>query len=293
MSVSNHQNSNKVIEDQLDERLVALEKHLNSDVIFFRGGISFGADDRIRAAIESRKKKKPKLTVILETEGGFIEVAQRMADLFRHHYKIVDFLIPNYAMSAGTVLVMSGDTIRMDYYSVLGPIDPQVKRADGKSIPAHGYIVQYERLIEKSKNNKITVAELQFLVEKFDPAELYAYEQAMKLSISLLKEWLVKYKFKDWNTTRTRKIKVTNKMRVDRAKLISKQLQDTQKWNSHGRGISMEVLRRDVNLEIDDFGSDPALSKKIKDYYWLALNYMARLGAESKVHVPNYLRCFQ
>ncbi len=108
-------------------------------------------------------------------------------------------------MSAGTVLVMSGDSIYMDYSSALGPIDPQIQRAGGNAlVPALGYLEQYDRLIKKSANGTLTSAELAYLIDKFDPAELYYYEQARELSIALLKEWLVKYKFKNWTTTQTK-----------------------------------------------------------------------------------------
>ncbi|WP_414521440.1 SDH family Clp fold serine proteinase, partial [Umezakia ovalisporum] len=74
--------------------------------------------------MDELENKKRHLLVILETEGGSIETTERIADVFRHHYPLgeVSFLIPNFAMSAGTILVMSGDRILMDYYSVLGPI---------------------------------------------------------------------------------------------------------------------------------------------------------------------------
>jgi len=36
---------------------------------------------------------------------------------------------------------------------------------------------------------------VQILIQGFDQGELYYYEQARELSIALLKEWLVKYKF--------------------------------------------------------------------------------------------------
>jgi len=55
---------------------------------------------------------------------------------------VVDFLIPSHAMSAGTILAMSGDAIHMDYYSVLGPIDPQVENQEGRLIPALGYLIR-------------------------------------------------------------------------------------------------------------------------------------------------------
>ena len=61
---------------------------------------------------------------------------QRIAETLRHHYDRVEFIVPNYAMSAGTVLVMSGDAIHMDYFSVLGPIDPQVRDETGRQLPA-------------------------------------------------------------------------------------------------------------------------------------------------------------
>ena len=50
---------------------------------------------------------------------------ERTVGIIRQHYFQVDFIIPDKAMSAGTVCALSGDNIYMDYYSQLGPIDPQ------------------------------------------------------------------------------------------------------------------------------------------------------------------------
>ena len=47
-----------------------------------------------------------------------------------------NFWCPIFAMSAGTILVMSGDDIYMDYYAVLGPIDPQVRNQNGTYVPS-------------------------------------------------------------------------------------------------------------------------------------------------------------
>jgi hypothetical protein len=277
--------ANSVIEGQLDSHICELGKFLKTDVLSCIGPIAFGMDDRIRDAIESIETKSERLSMILETSGGYIEVAQRIADTLRHHYEHVDFIVPNYAMSAGTVLVMSGDSIYMDYYSVLGPIDPQVERSGrDKPIPALGYLIQYERLIEKSKNGELTTAELSFLIEKFDPAELYNYEQARELSIALLREWLVKYKFKNWKKTKTRGLKVTNQMRTRRASEIAKLLNKTDHWHSHGRGISMEVLRKDLRLAIEDFGENPELRSKIRSYYKLLVDYMMRRRHQAVIH---------
>lgn len=285
------ENSNVIIEKQLDEHISSLEKELKADVLAFSGGIVHGMDEAIRDAIEARKSDKDKnrktLFVILETKGGYIEVAERMADTFRKHYSRVEFIVPNYAMSAGTVLVMSGDAIHMDYFSVLGPIDPQVEKMTGGGfdlVPALGYLTQYERLIEKSHSGQLSTAEITYLVQRFDPAELYGYEQARELSVRLLKEWLVKYKFKNWKKTRTKKKLVTKKMRVDRAEKIARQLGKIPRWHSHSRGISMSVLRKDLKLEIEDFGKKVELNTKIRSYYKLLNDYMGRMGQLGVLH---------
>ncbi len=281
--------SNQIVEQQLDGCCENLQGLLKADVYAFDGPILHGADVIIRDAIEERlanaRRKSARLALMLETPGGYIEVTQRIADTLRRHYRQVEFIVPDYAMSAGTILVMSGDVIRMDYFAVLGPIDPQVTRpGSDSSVPALGYLAQYERLIEKSKRGMLTTAEMAFLIEKFDPAELYSYEQARDLSITLLKEWLVKYKFKDWKRTETRRRPVTLAMKRKRAEDIAKKLNDTKKWHSHGRGINMDVLQRDVKLKIDDFGVDKNLNRCIRSYHRLMNDYMMRRGHSAAIH---------
>ena len=89
----------------------------------------------------------------------------------------------------------------------------------------------------------VTTVEAQLMITGpgFDQAALYQYEQATELSISLLKQWLVNYKFKDWKVTEGRKLPVTHAMKTRRAGDIAIKLNNTEKWHSHGSGISMEV----------------------------------------------------
>lgn len=154
----------------------------------------------------------------------------------------------------------------------------------GELVPALSYLAQFERLKKRSETGLITSAELAMLVQQLDLGELHAFEQARDLSIALLKQWLAKYKFKDWTETETRRKKVTNKMREKRAEEIAKQLMDQEQWHSHGRPISMEVLRRDINLKIDDFGADPELSGRVKVYYQFLADYMSKIGVFGIVH---------
>lgn len=287
-------NANEFIEQQLNDRIKKIETHFSADGLSFSGPILFGIDNLIRIAIETKQAKanKDKLVVILTTAGGYIEVVQRIVDTIRHHYKIVDFIVPNYAYSAGTVLVMSGDAIYMDYYARLGPIDPQVENLSGRTVPALGYLEQYNRLIKKATDGTITTPEVQLLINGFDQAELYQYEQARELSIALLKEWLVKYKFKNWKKTETRKKPVTKRMRTTRAAQIARILNRTERWHTHGHGISMSVLRRDLKLKIDDFGEETGLDKKIRSYYDLLDDYMIKRGNKGVIHVEGLYQPF-
>lgn len=273
------------VEFEIGRRLQAIEKHLDCDVITCVSPIGSPMDDLIRDFIEDIPARSKRLLVILETVGGSIETAERIANVFRHHYPAeVNFLVPNFAMSAGTVLVMSGDNIFMDYYSILGPIDPQLRHRDGHLVPALGYLEKYDELIERSRNGSLSAAELAILVERFDQAQIHRFEQARDHSVDLLKQWLAVYKFKNWKTTETGNKRVTKKLRETRAGEIAKVLNDTKRWRSHARGLSIEVLRRDVNLMVSNFGDDPELNRRVRSYYRLLKDHMTGKGHAAALH---------
>jgi hypothetical protein len=276
---------NEFIEQQLDARILDLQKTFDADAIAFTGPLVSGVDTVIRNAVDSRSPSSPRLVCILTTEGGYVEVVRRIVDVFRRDYGHVEFIVPDYAYSAGTILAMSGDAIHMDYYSRLGPIDPQIEGRDGQMLPALGYLERYEALVKKAKDGDITMAEVQLMISGFDQAELYKYDQARELSITLLKEWLVKYKFKSWSKTRTSQRPVTMRMKKIRAATIAKKLNDTRRWHSHGHGISREVLERDLNLIIDDFGANAEIAEAVRCYYSLLDDYMIKLGHVGAVHM--------
>lgn len=289
--LSGPNDANEYIEQHLHEQIGEIENHFKANAISLSGPLINGVDTLIRNQLDKRTTDKPdtkNLVCVLTTDGGYVEIVRRIVEVFRHDYEHVDFIVPDHAYSAGTILVMSGDQIWMDYYSRLGPIDPQVERG-GTSVPALGYLERYNNLIEKAQNGTISLAEVQLLIDGFDQAELYGYEQARELSITLLKEWLAKYKFKNWLVTRTNQTPVTDEMREARAEAIGNTLSDSTRWHSHGHGISREVLERDLELIVDDFGEDSRLYDKIRCYYSLLDDYMKKMGNPGSVHiVENY-----
>lgn len=270
---------------------------MGGDCVFINCDMRPPLDDEFRVVIEEIKHagKKERLVVVLETNGGFMETVERLVAVMRTHYKQVSFVIPNYAYSAGTVLALSGDRIYMDYYSVLGPIDPQHRDSDGKFLSGYGYLAKFQeitKVINERESAEKCRAELAYLVQKFDPALLFHIEQGIEHGISLISEWLPKYKFKDWKKTATKGENVTMAMKKSRAKKIAATLGDASKWHSHGRGISMrELSGPEIKLLIDDFGSDADLSDKIKNYHGLAVDYFSKkLGVAGCIHSQTGMR---
>lgn len=183
-------------------------------------------------------------------------------------------------MSAGTIFCMAGDKIYMDYSSSLGPINPQVlDKNDKYFVPALGYLDKVAELIKKSAENKMTPAEF-MLLEKQDLAMLRFYEQARDLSITLLKSWLTKYKFKDWTEHRTTNpgTPVTDDDKMRRAEEIATLLSNNTHWHSHGRFIGMKTLVDTVRLEIEDFGKDAELQEAVRRYSDVLASFLNRNG---------------
>jgi len=278
------------VKSLLNSHLEDLEKYLKSDVLLFYGPILEGSESFILEIIEQLaqdKNKKNILNIILTTPGGSGIAVERYVNIIRHHYNEVNFIIPDYAYSAGTIFCMSGDKILMDYYSVLGPIDPQVNNKDGKLVPALGYLDKINELIIKSQNEQLSPAEF-IILKEFDLAELRGYEQAKELTIDQLKNWLVKYKFKNWNIHTNGNI-VTLEEKISRAEEIAAKLSDINLWKSHGRPINIEILENDLKLKIEDYGKDPKLGSLIRNYHRFIVDYINKNGFNFYFHTRKFI----
>ena len=302
--------ADQVVETALKGANATLSQMLKGDIIALKAPMRQPVDEIVRAEIEylAKTRRTPqrnklgklvkppavnKLVVMLETTGGFIEVVERLALSFRNHYKTVEFIVPNYAYSAGTVLVMSGDEIYMDYFSILGPIDPQYPE-DGDYLPGMGYLAKFNELlkaINEDKTGDNTRAELALLLKKFSPAKIFDIEQAVEHSKALLEDWLPKYKFKSWKTKETSGKAVTPKDRRERAIEVAKALGDANHWHSHGRGITIRDLESEkIKLKVKDFGDDSDLNTQIRHYHGLFVDYMKKQRMTAAVHCGRSIR---
>lgn len=277
-----------VLKETLRSSLEELEKVLDSDVVVFTGSIFEGPENEFLSIIEdiATEQKHSQLAIILTTNGGSATVVERYVNIVRQNYEKVIFVVPDYAYSAGTIFCMSGDEIWMDYFSVLGPIDPQVPNKDGRYVPALGYLDKIAELIEKAQKNQLTNAEF-LILKDFDLAELKGYEQAKELTITLLQDWLVQYKFKDWITHKNgNEVKPEEKKR--RAECIAKELSNYNKWKTHGRPINIKALEA-LKLKINDYSNDVEKRTVIRRYYKLMSGFVSDKKFSLFIQTRNFL----
>lgn len=273
----------KVIFSTVEKAEERVEVALNCDILYYYGELRTGAVPLFRDVVESlcdRDDKKDALGVCITTPGGQAEAVEKMVEIIRHHYDQFYAIVPRAAMSAGTIWCMAADKIYMDYASSLGPIDPQVPDRENKFlVPALGYLDKVNELIQKSLDGTISPAEFQILQSQ-DLARLGFYEQSKELSVSLLKKWLVEYKFKDWNVHRTTNsgTMVTKEQKEERARDIASTLSNNREWHSHGRMIGMETLQSDLKLEIEDYGKVFEQKDSIRRYCDTLTGYLERQG---------------
>lgn len=285
---------NDEIFDKLNTLLNRIESHTQSDCIFMHTDIGFGLARFIDKLILDLQEKhndyhdNGRLVCILTTSGGSGEECSRIVNVIRNYYKEVIFIVPDYAFSAGTILCMSGDEIYMDYFSVLGPIDPQVQNKDNSNlIPAQGYLDKVAEFVRKSKEGTLSDVEYMMLKD-IDLADLRFYEQSRELSIDLLKVWLVKYKFKNWTKHASTGEIVTYEDKIERAQWIASQLSDNNIWKTHSRGISINTLR-DLKLIIKDYSEDAILWQLVRDHYELVSDYIFRNKMSGFFHTRRFI----
>lgn len=268
----------------LNSKLEILEKYLDADVLVYYGPIGNLNENVFLKLVEELAQSvnhHNTLYILLTTTGGSAITVERYVNIIRHHYSEVNFIVPDYAYSAGTIFCMSGDSIFMDYFSVLGPIDPQVQNKEGKWVAALGYLDKVNEYIEKAKLGTLTNVEFAILKD-FDLAELRSFEQARDLTIDLLKKWLVKYKFKNWTKHRNG-TDVTIEEKKERAAKIAEHLSDNNDWRSHGRPINIEALK-ELKLKIEDYSENIELRIKIRDYYETMSDYVRLKGFPIFIH---------
>lgn len=195
-----------------------------------------------------REDNEETIDVYLETPGGSGESAEEIARFLHKKYQEVNFIIAAEAKSAGTILTLSGDNIFMTETGSLGPIDAQIKI--GRSIvSAYDYKIWIDdKRDEAQKYNRLNPLDA-IIVSQISPGEIKKVINSLEFAKDLVKDWLVRYKFKNWTTTETKKQKVTLEMKRERANEVAEALTNQTKLRSHGRSLKIEDLSKWLKIE--------------------------------------------
>ncbi|MBR3363064.1 MAG: ATP-dependent Clp protease proteolytic subunit [Bacilli bacterium] len=201
--------------------------------------------------------KGENLDIYLETPGGSVTTAEEIVKYIHSEYNKISFVICGEAKSAGTIMAMSGNEILMTKTASLGPIDTQIPSSRGL-ISAYDYIEWFNtKRKEAEKENKLNPVD-EIIISKIIPGELNSAINELKYAEELVKEWLYKYKFKDWNKTERRNVEVTNAMKKRKASSIAHKLSDHNKWKVHSRSLKIEDLE-EIGLKITNLDNDEEL----------------------------------
>ncbi len=209
-----------------------------------------------------RGVKAKRILVYLQTPGGDGPTAQRIAKFLHREFEEVHFLIAGEALSAGTILALSGHEIIMSKSGSLGPIDAQM--AAGRMVfSAHDYITWIETLRTKAaKENYLNPVDAT-IVAQISPGELEGVNTALHFAIERVQEWLPQYKFRNWVTTEERGIPVTPEMKQERARQIASELTNQQRWRSHGTRLTIEDLDQ-LGLKVINADDEPKISEPVE-----------------------------
>lgn len=258
------------LQDELQKLIKEYNKYTSKYLFVYASDINKGLIQGVRVSLEQddfytiqdllRECQSTVIDFYIETGGGSGEAAEEIAKFLRRKFSEVNFVIAGEAKSAGTILALSGDEIFMTDTGSLGPIDAQVRI--GRHVgSAHDYKEWIDNKREEARMNKSLNPVDALIIAQISPLEIAGIINSLEFAKDLVKEWLEKYKFKNWMVTETRKIEVTDAIRKARANEIAEKLCNHTIWRSHGRSLKIDDLKEDLQIQrIDD---DPKLSELV------------------------------
>ncbi|WP_088187520.1 ATP-dependent Clp protease proteolytic subunit [Desulfosporosinus sp. FKA] len=186
-------------------------------------------DDKngLMAVIHGLDKSKG-LDLLLHTPGGDIAATESIVDYLRKIFGTdIRAIIPQLAMSAGTMIACSCKEIVMGKQSSLGPIDPQFN-----GISTYGVIEEFERALKEIKEYPERIPAWQVIISKYHPTFIGDCEKAIDWSTELVSSWLETGMFSGESDS------------LIKSERIAKDLRDHTKTKSHARHIPYEECER-------------------------------------------------
>lgn len=132
------------------------------------------------------------LDLVLHTPGGEAAATESVVAYLRQMFGTdIRAIVPQLAMSAGTMIALSCKEILMGKESNLGPIDPQIG-----PLPAHGVVEEFKRAASEiqmaaDQNERAAkIAAWQPIIAKYSPTLIGQCDQAIAWSRDIVINWL-------------------------------------------------------------------------------------------------------
>lgn len=189
------------------------------------------------------------LDLILHTPGGSISATQSLVHYLRSMFgDDIRAIVPQMAMSAGTMVACSCRQILMGKESNLGPIDPQLA-----GVPAYAVIEEFRRAYDEINlpGGGIDQAKLaiwQQIISQYRPTFLTQCEHAIARSNAFVEEQLTKVMFAGLKTANKKAKKVVSEL--------------TKYQDGHDRHYHIEECTK-MGLKITPLESDSDLQDLI------------------------------
>ncbi|MFQ9854816.1 MAG: SDH family Clp fold serine proteinase [Bacteroides caccae] len=186
------------------------------------------------------------LDIILQTPGGSPASAEAIISYLRKKFSNdIRVIVPQIAMSAGTMMACAAKVIIMGNQSSLGPVDPQFN-----GIPAYNIQMEFEEAKKDLASNPQNAQYWAIKLQQYPAAFLKTAMDAIALSGTLLREWLSTCMFEGEDATKV--------------EAIVAKLNEHDDSKTHGRHFNIDFCRniglKIVALEDDNILQDAVLS---------------------------------
>jgi hypothetical protein len=158
------------------------------------GGFSISDADKngFMTAIHGMDRTKG-LDLVLHTPGGDAAATESLVEYLRSMFDTdIRAIIPQIAMSAGTMIACACREIIMGKQSSLGPIDPQIG-----GLAAHGVIEEFTNAQKEVLRHQVLGILWQPIIAKYSPTLIGECQKAIKWAETMVTEWLITGMFKN------------------------------------------------------------------------------------------------
>lgn len=198
------------------------------------------------------------LDLFIHTPGGGVFATQSIVDYLRQMFgRDIRAIVPQIAMSAGTMMACSCRSIMMSKHSNLGPIDPHLR-----GVPAAGVIKEFQRAYEEIKKDPAKANVWLPILKQYKPTLLDQCENGVKWAKEFVREQLKECMFDKDPKANAKAQRVVDK------------LSDFTSNSSHSRHIHMDECEK-IGLVIEKIETDPVLQDLILTVHHC---YMHSLG---------------